>query len=58
MAEELGHHDQVLSTGEGRLDRRALAGQADQAADLAGMSDGIDAADPQRAMARSSTATV
>ena len=48
VAEQPGDHHEVLAAGERRFDRRALAGEADDATDLIGMLDRIDAGDVQR----------
>ena len=49
VAEEAGHHHQVLPTGHGRLDRGVLTGQTDEAAHLGRVGDDVDAGDGQGA---------
>ena len=49
VAEEAGHHHQVLPTGHGRLDRGVLPGQADEAPHLGRVGDDVDAGDGQGA---------
>jgi hypothetical protein len=49
VAEQAGHHDQVLAAGHGRFDRGVLAGESDEPADLLGVAGGVDARDPEAA---------
>ena len=49
MAEQPGHHDQVLAPGQRRFHSGVLAGQADHPAHVVGTGHGVDAGDSQLA---------
>ena len=56
VAEQAGDHDQVLATGQRRLDGRRLPGQPDRPAHPLGMCGGVDAGHAQRRRRRAAAA--